>query len=96
VISLFFWLFVLATVILVLIVLLLEWVGIATQAATDKTSLKAQLDDLAAEKTKLALKVDALTEEVSWFKAKSSRAQELTNQRRLEAKSKEQDLHKRL
>jgi hypothetical protein len=46
-------------------VVLFEWVGIASQAATDKTSLKAQLDDLAAEKTELALKVDALTEEVA-------------------------------
>jgi uncharacterized protein YlxW (UPF0749 family) len=93
VISLFFWLFVLATVILVFSVVLFEWVGIVSQAAANKTSLKAQLDDLAAEKTELALKVDALTEEVAWLKAESSRAQELANQRRLEAESKEQALH---
>jgi outer membrane murein-binding lipoprotein Lpp len=74
-------------------VLLLEWVGIASQAAADKTSLKAQLDDLAAEKTELASKVDALIEEVARLKAESSRAQELANQRRLEAEYKEQSLH---
>jgi uncharacterized protein YlxW (UPF0749 family) len=96
VISLFFWLFVLATVIPVFSVVLFEWVGIASQASVDKTSLKAQLDDLAAEKTELASKVDALTEEVARLKAESSRAQELANQRRLEAESKAQALHERL
>jgi uncharacterized protein YlxW (UPF0749 family) len=96
VISLFFWLFLLATVILVFSVVLFEWVGIASQAAADKTSLKAQLDDLAAEKTELASQVDALTEEVARLKAESSRAQELANQHRLEAESKEQALHERL
>jgi outer membrane murein-binding lipoprotein Lpp len=81
VIYLFFWLFVLATVTLVFSVLILEWAGTVTQAATDKTSLKAQLDDLAAKKTKLASKVDALTKEVAWLKTESSKAQELANQR---------------
>jgi hypothetical protein len=75
-------------------VVLFEWVGIASQAAADKTSLKAQLDDLAVEKTERASKVDALTEEVARHKAESSMAQELADQRRLEAESKEQALHK--
>jgi peptidoglycan hydrolase CwlO-like protein len=94
--SSFFLLFVLSSVTSILRVLLLEWAGIATQAAADKTSLKAQLDKLVAEKTELASKVDALIEEVARLKAESSKAQELANQHRLEAESKEETLHERL
>jgi hypothetical protein len=65
-----------------------------TQAAADKTSLKAQLDDLAAEKSVLKAKADGLVDEVAQLKAKSTKAQELANQRRLEAESKEKDLHR--
>jgi hypothetical protein len=34
-----------------------------------------------------------LVDEVAWLKAESTKAQELANQRRLEAESKEKDLH---
>jgi hypothetical protein len=96
VISSFLCLFVSAPVTSVLSLLSLEWAGIATQAATDKTSLKSQLDDLAAEKTVLTLKADGLAEEVARLKAESTNAQELGTQRRLEAESKEKGLHQRL
>jgi uncharacterized protein (DUF3084 family) len=90
------WLFVLAPVTSILSFLSLEWVGIATQVAADKMSLKAQLDDLAAEKSMLTTKADGLVNEVARLKAKSTKAQELATQRRLEAESKEKGLHQRL
>jgi hypothetical protein len=77
VISSFLWLFVLAPVTSVLSSLSLEWAGIATQAAANKTSLKAQLDDLAAKKSVLTAKADGLAEEVARLKAESTKAQEL-------------------
>jgi hypothetical protein len=96
VISSFLWLFVLAPVTSVLSLLSLEWAGIATQAAADKTSLKAQLDDLAAKKFVLTSKADGLAEEFVRFKAESTKAQELAAQRHLEAESKEKGLHQRI
>jgi outer membrane murein-binding lipoprotein Lpp len=54
--------------------------------------LKAQIDDLAAENSSLRAKVDGLANEVTQLKADSMKAQELVNQRRVEAKSKEKDL----
>jgi uncharacterized protein (DUF3084 family) len=90
------WLFVLAPVASVLSLLSLEWAGIVTQAAANKTSLKAQLDDLAAEKSVLTAKADGLVNEVARLKAESTKAQELATQRRLEAESKEKGLHQRL
>jgi hypothetical protein len=80
----------------ILSLLFLEWAGIATQAAADKTSLKAQLDDLAAEKSVLKARADGLVDEVARLKAESTKDQELANQRRLEAESKEKDLQQRL
>jgi regulator of replication initiation timing len=59
-------------------------------------SLKAQLDDLAAEKSELKAKVDGLVDEVARFKAESTKAQELAEARLLEAESREKDLHQRL
>jgi uncharacterized membrane protein len=94
--SSFFCLFILVYVTYVLSLLFLEWAGIATQAATDKTSLKAQLDDVAAKKSVLSSKADALAEEITRLKAESTKVQELATQRRLEAESKEQALHQRL
>jgi regulator of replication initiation timing len=67
-----------------------------TQAATDKTSLKAQLDDLAAKKSMLKAKANGLVDEVAQLKAESTKAQELANQCRLEAESKEKDPHQHL
>jgi septal ring factor EnvC (AmiA/AmiB activator) len=65
------------------------------QAATDKTSLKAQLDNLAVEKSKLQAKADGLVNKVARLKAESTKAQELAEARRLEAESREKDLHQR-
>jgi hypothetical protein len=63
------------------------------QAATDKTSLKAQLDDLAVENSGLKAKADELADEVARLKAESSEAQELAKTCRLNAESRERDLH---
>jgi hypothetical protein len=93
VISSLLWLFVSAPVTSVLSLPSLEWAGIATQAAADKTSLKAQLDDVVAKRSVLTLKADGLAEEVARLKAKSTKAQELATQCRLEAESKEKALH---
>jgi hypothetical protein len=41
----------------------------------------------------LKARADGLVDEVARLKAKSTKAQELANQRRLEAESKEKDLH---
>jgi uncharacterized protein (DUF3084 family) len=75
---------------------LLELSGIAAQAATDKTSLKAQLDDLAAENSGLKAKADGLADEVARLKSESPKAQELAKTHRLEAESRDKDLHHRL
>jgi hypothetical protein len=96
VISSFLWFFVSAPATSVLSLPSLEWAGIATQAAADKTSLKAQLDDVAAEKSVLTSKADGLAKEVARLKAESTKAQELATQRHLEAESKEKALHQRL
>jgi regulator of replication initiation timing len=58
--------------------------------------LKDQLDDLVAEKTELKAKADGLVDEVARLKAESTKAQELAEARRLEAESREKDLHQRL
>jgi hypothetical protein len=44
----------------------------------------------------LKAKADGLVDEVAQLKAESKKAQELANQRCLEAESKEKDLHQRL
>jgi uncharacterized protein (DUF3084 family) len=66
------------------------------QAATNKTSLKAQLDDLVAEKSELKAKADWLVDEVARLKSESTKAQELAKMRHMEAESREKDLHQRL
>jgi hypothetical protein len=58
--------------------------------------LKAQIDDLAAENSSLRAKADGFADEVTQLKADSMKAQELVNQRRVEAKSKVKDLQQRL
>jgi predicted RNase H-like nuclease (RuvC/YqgF family) len=67
--------------------------GIRVQAAADKMSLKTQLDDLAAENSGLKAKADELADEVARLKAESSEAQELAKKCRLDAESREKDLH---
>jgi hypothetical protein len=56
-------------------------------------SLKAHLDDLVAEKSELKAKADGLVDEVARLKSESTKAQELAKMRRLEAESREKDLH---
>jgi hypothetical protein len=58
--------------------------------------LKAQLDDLVAEKSELKAKADGLVDEVARLKAKSTKAQELAEACCLEAESREKGLHQRL
>jgi uncharacterized protein (DUF3084 family) len=58
--------------------------------------LKAQLDDLAAEKSELQAKADGLVDEVARLKAESTKAQELAEARHLETESRDKDLHQRL
>jgi regulator of replication initiation timing len=58
--------------------------------------LKAQIDDLAAAKSEMKAKADGLVDEVARLKAESTKAQELAKTRRLEAESREKDLHQRL
>jgi regulator of replication initiation timing len=58
--------------------------------------LKAQLDNLVAEKSELKAKADGLVDEVARLKSESTKAQELTKTRRLEAESREKDPHQRL
>jgi hypothetical protein len=58
--------------------------------------LKARIDDLEAENSLLRGKADGLANEVNQVKANSTKAQELANKHRMEAESKEKDLHQRL
>jgi hypothetical protein len=51
------------------------------------------LDDLVAENSGLKAKADGLADEVARLKAESSEAQELAKTCRLNAKSREKDLH---
>jgi uncharacterized coiled-coil DUF342 family protein len=54
--------------------------------------LKAQIDDLAAENASLKAKADGLADEVTQLKTDLAKAQELANQQRMKAESKEKDL----
>jgi predicted nuclease with TOPRIM domain len=54
--------------------------------------LKAQLDDLAAENSRLKAKTDELADEVARLKSESTKAQELARMRRIEAEAKEKDM----
>jgi hypothetical protein len=58
--------------------------------------LKAQIDNLATDNSAVKAKADGLADEVAQLKIDSAKAQELANQCRLEAESKEKDLHQRL
>jgi hypothetical protein len=57
--------------------LFLRCSGVAAQAATDKSSLKAQVDGLAADNSLLKTQVDGLATEVTPLKADQAKAQEL-------------------
>jgi hypothetical protein len=50
---------------------------VAAQAATDKSLLKAQVDDLAAENALLKTKADGLAVEAAQLRADQVKAQEL-------------------
>jgi cell division protein FtsB len=70
--------------------------GIGAQAAADKTSLKSQLDNLATENLGLKAKVTELNDEMARLKVESPEAQERAKKSRLDAESREGDLHQRL
>jgi regulator of replication initiation timing len=70
-----------------------KWLGIGAQAAADKTSLKTQLDDLAAENSGLKAKAAKLTDKIARLKVESSEAQEHAKKSRMDAESRERDLH---
>jgi hypothetical protein len=58
---------------------LLAWLfvgqtGIVAQAAADKTSLKARVDELAAKNTSLKLKAEGLSAEVTQLKTDQAKA----------------------
>jgi hypothetical protein len=55
--------------------------------------LKVQLDNLLAEKSELKAKADGLVDEVARLISESTKAQELAKTHRLEAESREKDLH---
>jgi hypothetical protein len=69
----------------------LKWLGIGAQAAADKTSLKNQLDSLAAENSGLKAKAAELTDEIARLKVESSEAQEHAKKSRLDAESRERE-----
>jgi regulator of replication initiation timing len=59
-------------------------------------SLKTQLDDLAAENSRLKAKAAELADEIARLKAESSEAQERAKKSHLDAESREKDLQERL
>jgi peptidoglycan hydrolase CwlO-like protein len=73
-----------------------DGLGIGAQAAADKTSLKSQLDNLAAENSGLKTKLTELNDEVARLKVESSEAQERAKKSRQDAEAREGELHQRL
>jgi regulator of replication initiation timing len=73
-----------------------KWLGIGAQDAADKTSLKTQLDDLAAENSGLKAKAAELADEIARLKVESFEAQERAKKSRLDAESRERELYQRL
>jgi hypothetical protein len=69
---------------------------VAAQAATDKSPLKAQVDDLTAENAVLKTKADGLAVEATQLRADQAKAQELVDKCQAEAESKEKSLQQRL
>jgi regulator of replication initiation timing len=65
---------------------------VAAQAATDKSLLKAQVDDLVAKNTSLKTKADGLVVEDVQLRADQAKAQELFNKHQAEAESREKNL----
>jgi regulator of replication initiation timing len=55
-----------------------------------------QLDDLAAENSRLKAKNGELTDEITRLKSESAKARELAKTNRAEAKAKEKDMQQRL
>jgi predicted nuclease with TOPRIM domain len=58
--------------------------------------LKSQLDNLAAKNSGLKAKVTELNDEIARLKVESSEAQERAKKSRLDAETREADLHQRL
>jgi uncharacterized protein YlxW (UPF0749 family) len=79
-----------------LINLSLRYSGGTTQAATDKLSLKPQVDGLVADNSLLKTKVNGLAAKVTQLKANQAMAQELLDKCQAEAEWKEKSLQRRL
>jgi regulator of replication initiation timing len=71
-------------------------VEIGARAASDKTVLKTQVDDLVAENTSLKLKAEGLAADVAQLKSDQAKAQELFDKRQAEAGSREKNLQQHL
>jgi hypothetical protein len=69
---------------------------VAAQAATDKSSLKAQVDNLAAENLSLKIKADGLAAEAAQLRDDRMKDQELFDKRQADVESKEKSLQQRL
>jgi regulator of replication initiation timing len=69
---------------------------VAAQAATDKSLLKTQVDDLTAENTALKTKAEGLAVEAAQLQTDQAKARELLNKRHVEAESREKNLQQRL
>jgi uncharacterized phage infection (PIP) family protein YhgE len=82
-----------------LIIYLINFLGlpeIATQAAADKSLLKTQVGDLAAENAVLKTKSEGLAVAVSQIKAKQTKAQELADKHRAKAEARDKNFQQRL
>jgi dynactin complex subunit len=76
--------------------LFLGWSGVAAQAATNKSSMKAQVDGLTTDNSLLKTRVDGLVAEVTQLKGEQAKAQELRDKHQAEAELKEESLRQRL
>jgi hypothetical protein len=69
---------------------------IPTQAAADKSLLKTQVGDLAAENAVLKTKSEGLAVAVSQIKAKQTKAQELADKHQAVAEARDKNFQQRL
>jgi hypothetical protein len=69
---------------------------VATQAATYKSSLKAQVDNLEAENLSLKIKADGLAAEAAQLRDDQTKPQELFDKHQADVESKEKSLQQRL
>jgi chromosome segregation ATPase len=65
---------------------------VAAQATTDKSSLKAQVDNLAAKNSSLKIKADGLAAEAAQLRDDRTNAQDLFDKCQADVESKEKNL----